>query len=260
MSTWQAILMGIIQGLGEFLPISSSGHLVLAPWLFEWQVPGLAFDVALHMGTLIAVLLYFWKDWLTLFEAALTGKNRDNQRLFWFLVFASLPAAIVGVLFNDVIENALRSPLIVGIMLIVFGIILYLADKNKQLRRLDSMTLKDAILIGCAQAIALIPGVSRSGVTITAARMFSYTREEAARFSFLLSTPVIFGAGVLEMSQLNLAEINFPFLMGVLTSAVIGLLSISFLMQFIKRCSFNVFVGYRIILGLVIIFMYFFYV
>jgi len=122
------------------------------------------------------------------------------------------------------------------------------------------MTLKDAILIGCAQAIALIPGVSRSGVTITAARMFSYTREEAARFSFLLSTPVIFGAGVLEMSQLNLAEINFPFLMGVLTSAVIGLLSISFLMQFIKRCSFNVFVGYRIILGLVIIFMYFFYV
>ena len=260
MSTWQAIMMGVIQGLGEFLPISSSGHLVLAPWLFEWQVPGLTFDVALHMGTLLAVLLYFWKDWLNLFRAALTGNNRDNQKLFWYLVFASLPAAVIGVLFNDIIENILRSPLIVGIMLIVFGIILYVADKNRQIRRLDSMTLRDAILIGCAQAIALIPGVSRSGITMTAARMFSYTREEAARFSFLLSTPVIFGAGVLEMSHLSIAEIDFPFVIGVLTSAVVGLLCISFLMQFIKRCSFSIFVGYRILLGSVIILMYFFYI
>lgn len=256
MSIWQAIMMGIIQGLGEFLPISSSGHLVLAPWLFNWQVPGLTFDIALHMGTLLAVVLYFWKDWFNLFHAAITGKNKENRRIFWYLVFASIPAAVAGVLFNDIIENTLRSPIIVGAMLIIFGIILYLADKKRQVRRLDSMNLRDALLIGTAQAIALIPGVSRSGITMTAARMFSYTREEAARFSFLLSTPVIFGAGVLEMSNINPAEINLPFIVGVLASAIVGLLCISFLMQFIKKCSFNIFVGYRVVLGIVIIFLY----
>lgn len=259
MSNWQAIMMGIIQGLGEFLPISSSGHLVLAPWLFDWEVPGLTFDIALHMGTLFAVLLYFWKDWIKLFHAAITGKNKENRRVFWYLVFASLPAAVVGVLFNDIIENTLRSPLIVGFMLIIFGIFLYISDKTRQIRRLDSMNLRDALFIGIAQSIALIPGVSRSGITMTAARMFSYTREEAARFSFLLSTPVIFGAGVLAMSDLNLADINTPFIMGVIASAIVGVLCISFLMRFIKRSSFNIFVGYRIILGLAILFLYTFY-
>lgn len=259
MSIWQAIMMGIIQGLGEFLPISSSGHLVLAPWLFDWQVPGLTFDIALHMGTLLAVVLYFWKDWIKLFRAALTGKDKENRRIFWFLVVASLPAAVMGFLFKDIIENILRSPLIVGVMLIVFGIFLYLADRTSQIRRLDSLTLQDALLIGMAQALALVPGVSRSGVTMTAARMFSYTREEAARFSFLLSTPVIFGAGVLEISNMNLGEINLPFLMGVLASGIVGLLCISFLMKFLKRCSFNIFVGYRILLGITIILLYSFF-
>jgi len=259
-SILQAVLMGIIQGLGEFLPISSSGHLVLAPWLFDWEVPGLTFDIALHMGTLVAVLLYFWKDWVSLFKAALFGGDQDNRKIFWFLVFASLPAAIVGILFEDIIENALRSPLIVGVMLIAFGILLNYADKNRQVKKLDSMTLSDALFIGAAQAIALVPGVSRSGVTITAARLFSYTREEAARFSFLLSTPVIFGAGVLKMTHLNPSEISLPFIMGVLASAIVGLLCISFLLQFIKRSSFKIFVVYRIILGTVIIIYYNFFI
>lgn len=256
MSIWQAVMMGVIQGLGEFLPISSSGHLVLAPWLFDWEVPGLTFDIALHMGTLLAVVLYFWKDWFCLFTAALTGRDQDNRRLFWFLVAASLPAAIVGFLFSDIIENVLRSPLIVGVMLIVFGVFLYLSDRTRQIRKLDSLTLRDALLIGMAQAIALIPGVSRSGVTMTAARMFSYTREEAARFSFLLSTPVIFGAGVMEIANINPGDINLPFVMGVLASGIVGLLSISFLMKFLKKASFKIFVGYRILLGIVIILLY----
>ncbi len=260
MTIWQAILMGIIQGIGEFLPISSSGHLVLAPWLFDWEVPGLTFDIALHMGTLLAVLLYFWKDWFNLLRAAITGKDHKNRRIFWFLVLGSIPAAIVGVLFNDIIENTLRSPLIVGVMLIVFGIILYQSDKNMQARRLDTMTWRDALFIGIAQSLALIPGVSRSGITMTAARMFSYTREEAARFSFLLSTPVIFGAGVLEMTNINTAEINFPFILGVIVSFLVGLLCISFLLRFLKSNGFKLFVGYRIILGLLIIGVYTFMV
>lgn len=260
MTIWQAVMMGIIQGLGEFLPISSSGHLVLAPWLFDWQVPGLTFDIALHLGTLFAVVLYFWKDWFILFRAALTGKDKENRRIFWFLVLASLPAAVVGILFNDIIENTLRSPLIVAVMLIVFGVFLYYSDRMRQIRRLDSMTLRDALLIGMAQAVALIPGVSRSGITMTAARLFSYTREEAARFSFLLSTPVIFGAGVLKISNLNLSEINLPFVSGVVVSAITGLLCISFLMAFLKKCSFKIFVGYRILLGLSIILLYTLYI
>lgn len=256
MTIWQAIIMGIIQGLGEFLPISSSGHLVLAPWLFKWEVPGLTFDVALHMGTLLAVLLYFWRDWLNLFKAAFAGKDFNNRRIFWFLVIGSIPAAIAGLLLEDIIENTLRSPLIIGFMLILFGIFLYYSDKNLQARKLDSMTWQDALLIGIAQAIALIPGVSRSGVTMTAARLFSYTREEAARFSFLLSTPVIFGAGVLKMTQINPTEINLPFMTGILASCLVGLFSIAFLLKFLRNYGFKLFVGYRIFLGLLIIFLY----
>lgn len=256
MSNLQAIIMGIIQGIGEFLPISSSGHLVLAPWLFDWEVPGLTFDVALHMGTLAAVLLYFWKDWVDLLKAAITGRNREKRKLFWFIVVGSVPAAVVGLSLKDILETVFRSPLVVGIMLIVFAVLLYLADRRKQIRRLDSMTLGDALLIGSAQALALIPGVSRAGITMTAARWFSFTREEAARFSFLLSTPVIFGAGVFELSKANPSDINFPFILGVAVSAIVGILSISLLLKFLRTFSFKVFVVYRIILGTIIIVLY----
>ena len=256
MTIWQAVIMGIIQGLGEFLPISSSGHLILAPWLFNWEVHGLTFDIALHLGTLLAVIFYFWKDWIRLFQAALTGRDQENRKIFWFLVVASIPAVVVGLLFNDMIENVLRSPIIVGIMLIVFAVFLYLADRSQQIRRLDTMTLQDSLFIGIAQAIALIPGVSRSGITMTAARAFSFTREEAARFSFLLSTPVILGAAIMGMRNLTPGEVNLSFVTGILVSCIVGLFSISVLLKILKRYSFKVFVGYRIILGAIIIFLY----
>lgn len=259
MTTWQAVLMGIIQGLGEFLPISSSGHLILAPWLFQWEVPGLTFDVALHMGTLLAVLIYFWRDWVRILTGAVTRRSKKDRALFWYLVIGSIPAALVGFFLNDIIENILRSPVIVGVNLIVFGMLLYIADKSRQIRYLNNMDLRDAIFIGIAQSIALIPGVSRSGITMTAARLFCFTREEAARFSFLLSTPVIFGAGLLEMVKMDMTQINFPFIAGVIASAVVGLLVIAFLIQFLKRHSFNIFVGYRILLGIIIISLYTFF-
>jgi len=253
MSNFHAILMGIIQGLGEFLPISSSGHLVLAPWLFDWDVPGLTFDVALHMGTLAAVIVYFWKDWLSLFQAAITGRDKEKRKIFWLLVLGSIPAAIIGLFFHDIIEQAMRAPVITGIMLIVFACLLYWADRKKQIRHLDTMTVRDALVIGIAQAVALIPGVSRSGITMTAARWFAFTREEAARFSFLLSTPVIFGAGLVQLSGVNSAEINTAFILGVLVSGIVGLVSISFLLKFLRTFSFTIFVGYRVILGTAII-------
>ena len=157
---------------------------------------------------------------------------------------------------KDILETVFRSPLVVGVMLIVFAILLYVADRRKQIRSLDSMNVGDAILIGSAQALALIPGVSRAGITMTAARWFSFTREEAARFSFLLSTPVILGAGVLELSGINPAEINLPFIIGVVVSAIVGILSISLLLKFLRTFSFKVFVVYRILLGTLIIILY----
>jgi len=253
---WQAVVMGIIQGLGEFLPISSSGHLVLAPWFFDWQDPGLTFDIALHAGTLLAVVIYFHQDWLNLIQGTISGKDRKSRRIFWLLVLATLPAAFCGYMFNDLIEMKARSPILIGFMLIIFGLLLHLADKQQQSQKLDNMKVREALFIGLAQAIALIPGVSRSGVTITAARLCSYTREEAARFSFLLSTPVILGATLLSLTELNPGEINLPFICGIIVSCLVGMLSISVLLKIVKRYSLNVFVGYRILLGAVIIFLY----
>ena len=254
MSYFQAIVMGIIQGVGEFLPISSSGHLVLAPWLFEWQTPGLAFDVALHMGTLLAVAAYFWRDWLNLFLGAITGKSAYYRRQFGFLVVGSLPAVVAVLLFKDFLENV-RSPLVVATMLIVFAGLLFWADRRPQVRELDEMTIADALLIGAAQAIALIPGVSRSGITMTAGRSLFYRREEAARFSFLLSTPVIFGAGLFELPHMTMGDVDGPFIAGIISSAVMGLLAISFLMGFLKKFGFKAFAIYRVVLGGIIILM-----
>ncbi|MDR1322268.1 MAG: undecaprenyl-diphosphate phosphatase [Gracilibacteraceae bacterium] len=257
MTVYQAIVLGVVQGIGEFLPVSSSGHLVLLPWLFRWDTPGLDYDVALHMGTLFAVVVYFRRDWFRLFRAVLRRGDDDNRRLFWFLAVASLPAAAAGFFLQDLIENALRSPLIVAFNLIFFGILLYAADRRHQWRELDNMTLSDALLIGCAQAAALMPGVSRSGVTMTVARGLSFSRGEAARFSFLLSTPVIFGAGLFQLRDLSLDSLNAPFWAGLAVSAFVGFLAIAFLLRFLQRASFKLFVGYRIALGIVVAVLYF---
>jgi undecaprenyl-diphosphatase len=256
-TVYQAIVLGLVQGIGEFLPVSSSGHLVLMPWLFHWATLGLDYDVALHMGTLLAVLIYFRRDWFRLFRAVLSRGDADERRLFWFLAVACLPAAVAGFFLQDVIENTLRSPLITAFNLIFFGILLYAADRRRQWRKLENMTLSDAIFIGCAQAVALIPGVSRSGITMTAARCFSFSRRDAARFSFLLSTPVILGAGLFQLRGLSFDAMDAPFWVGLAVAALVGLLAIAFLMRFVQRSSFKLFVCYRIVLGLVILALFF---
>jgi len=248
-----ALILGIVQGLGEFLPISSSAHLVLVPWLFGWEDPGLTFDVALHMGTLFAVVLYFWKDWVKLFKAALSKGASDDKRIFWYLVVATIPGALFGLALEKKAETVFRSPLLIGIMMIVMGILLYFADKKREIRTLNTMTLKEAIWIGLSQALAIIPGVSRSGSTMTTARFFTLTREEAARFSFLMSTPIILGAGVLKLRHLTMASINLPFSVGVITSFVVGISSISFLLKYLKTNNFRLFVGYRFVIGVIVI-------
>lgn len=253
MTVIHALILGIVQGLGEFLPISSSAHLVLVPWLFGWEDPGLTFDVALHMGTLFAVVLYFWKDWLKLFKAALRKGESDDKRIFWYLVVATIPGALFGLALEKKAETIFRSPLLIGIMMILMGILLYFADKKREIRTVNTMTLKEAIWIGLSQALAIIPGVSRSGSTMTTARFFTLTREEAARFSFLMSTPIILGAGVLKLRHLTMASINLPFLVGVITSFVVGISSISFLLKHLKTNNFGLFVGYRFVIGVIVI-------
>lgn len=253
MTVIHALILGIVQGLGEFLPISSSAHLVLIPWLFGWEDPGLTFDVALHMGTLLAVVLYFWKDWVRLFKAALKRGASEDKRIFWYLVVATIPGGLFGFALEKKAETAFRSPLLIGIMMIVMGIILYLADRKRQIRQMDTMTLTDAIWIGLSQALAIIPGVSRSGSTMTTARLLDMKREDAARFSFLMSAPIILGAGVLKLRHLTVASINLPFSVGVISSFVVGILSISFLLQYLKTSNFGLFVGYRFFIGVIVI-------
>ena len=253
MTVLQALILGIVQGLGEFLPISSSAHLVLIPWLFGWNDPGLTFDVALHMGTLLAVVLYFWKDWVRLIKAALRRRTSDDKRIFWYLVVATIPGGLFGLALEKKAETVFRSPLLIGIMMIVMGILLYLADKKRQLRKMDTMTMADAIWIGLSQALAIIPGVSRSGSTMTTARFLDLTREDAARFSFLMSTPIILGAGVLKLRHLTMASINLPFSVGVISSFVVGILSISFLLRYLRTSNFGLFVGYRFVIGIIVI-------
>lgn len=258
MTIFQAVILGIVQGLGEFLPISSSAHLVLIPWLFGWNYMGLPFDVALHMGTLLAVVLYFWKDWLGLFKGALSRKPSTEKRLFWYLVIATVPGALIGFVLEDKAATVFRSPLLIGIMLILLGIVLYMADNKRQLRTLETMTLMDAVLIGLSQALAIIPGVSRAGSTMTTARLLSLTREDAARFSFLMSTPIILGAGLLSVRHLQPSDINLAFAMGIITAFIVGLFSISFLLRYLKKSNFKIFVGYRLIVGLGVILVFFF--
>lgn len=254
MDILQAAVLGIVQGLGEFLPISSSAHLVLVPWFLGWTDPGLAFDVALHLGTLVAVVAYFWRDWLILMRHGLTGRRSREAVLFWYLVLATVPGALAGWRLESYAETVFRAPFLVGTMLIVMGGILYLADQTKpRIKKLSDIKLLEALLIGLAQALAIIPGVSRSGATIAAARLLSLEREAATRFSFLLSTPIIFGAGVMQLKDITLADLNVPFLTGVGVSAVTGFLAIGFLLRYVTTRNFNIFVWYRVALGLLVL-------
>lgn len=252
MSVFQAFILGLAQGLGEFLPISSSAHLILIPWALRWPDPGLTFDVALHLGTLLAVVAYFWRDWLELISHGLRGAATPEGRLFWFLVVASVPGALAGVALESAAETVFRNPLLIGAMLIVMGLVLYLADRYAARRRQDeTVNLRQSVAIGVSQALAIIPGVSRSGITMATGRFVGLRRESAARFSFLLSTPIIFGAGVLKLRHLlrTPEAINLPFLVGVGTSAVVGFLVIGLLLRWLRKNSLLPFVWYRLVVG-----------
>lgn len=254
MSFFEAVVMGLVQGLGEFLPISSSAHLVLTPWIFGWKDPGLAFDVALHIGTLIAVLAYFWKDWILLAHHGLLGRRTHEGRMFWYLVVATIPGAAFGYFLEDYVATVFRNPVLIGILLIIMGILLYLADRFSHAQKsLYHIGWKESFLIGVSQAFAVIPGVSRSGVTMTAGRLLGLDRETSARFSFLLSTPIIFGAGLVQFKDLTPADFTLPFLTGILVSGAVGFMAIKFLLRFLVTNNFLIFVIYRFILGTAVI-------
>ncbi|TEB06774.1 Undecaprenyl-diphosphatase [Pelotomaculum schinkii] len=254
MTLTEALVLGIIQGLGEFLPISSSAHLVLVPWALGWQYAGLTFDVALHIGTLISVVAFFWKDWLTLLSSAVTRKGSKEAALFWYLVLGTIPGGAIGYLFEEQAETVLRTPLLIGVMLIVMGIILYWVDRRAaSVKSIDSVSLLDSLLIGLSQALAIIPGVSRSGITMTAGRALGFTRASAARFSFLLSTPIVVGAGLYKMKDLSPGDLDAAFLTGVVSSAVVGFIAIGFLIRYLSQRSFAVFAWYRFVVGSAVI-------
>lgn len=260
------IILAIIQGIAEFLPISSSAHLIIFRDLFGIgtnSIGGdlaLAFDIALHFGTLLAIAIYFFKDFWNMVLSGLTkGTKTKEGKLFWYIIIATIPAAIVGILFEDVIEKAIRSNFIlIGAALIIMGIIIYLVDKNsKQEKNFDNLTFKDAILIGCSQVFALIPGFSRSGTTIAAARGLKLEREESAKFSFYLSAPVVLGAVVLSVfdkATITAITSNLSiFIVGVGIAFISGLLCIEFLLRYIKKNDFKLFMWYRVILGIIVI-------
>jgi undecaprenyl-diphosphatase len=254
----QAVILGIAQGLGEFLPISSSAHLVLIPWLLNWTDPGLTFDVALHVGTLVAVVLYFWKDWWELIIKGFTKGRSVKGRMFWYLVAATVPGAISGFLLEKKAETLFRSPLLIALMLILMGIFLYWADRRSPKKiEISHITFGTSLLIGISQALAIIPGVSRSGITMTTGLLMGLTRESSARFSFLLSTPIIFGAAMVKLPGVisNPSVITVNFTLGVVVSCVTGIAGIGFLLRYVQSRDFLPFVWYRFIVGAVVILM-----
>ncbi|HOA55026.1 MAG: undecaprenyl-diphosphate phosphatase [Acetivibrionales bacterium] len=255
MSLLEAIIYGILQGLGEFLPISSTAHITLAPWFFGWKDPGLAFDIALHLGTLAAVIIFFWKDWINLIRAGLTDVKSPEGKLFWYIVLACVPGGVLGLIFEEHVETTFRNPLLIGIMLAVMGIVIYVADRfSRSEVELMDIGPKRSFLIGVSQALAMIPGVSRSGITMAAGRAMKIKREDAARFTFLLSTPFIFLSGVYKAKDLISVPVDaFPFMVAILTSAVVGLFSIKFLLEYLRRKGFGIFAVYRLVLGAIVI-------
>ena len=264
----QALVLGIVQGLTEFLPISSSGHLIVVPYLLGWNDPfidSLAFSVMLHMGTLVALLAYFWRDWLRLVPAGLAAiRDRSltddpDRRLAWLLVVTAIPGAIVGVLLNDFIEQHVRLAGSVAVLLVIGAVILYVADRTRpRLRAMTDLSFAAALGIGLAQAVALFPGISRSGISISAARFLGLDRENAARFSFLMATPIIAGAGLFEARKMigadsGLAGHTGLIAIGFAAALASGLVAIAAMLRFLRTNSLTAFVVYRIVLAAVVL-------
>jgi undecaprenyl-diphosphatase len=271
MPLFQAVILALVQAATEFLPVSSTAHLILVPWLLGWKDQGLLFDIALHLGTLAAVLLYFAKTWIRLLFLGFGRKvlppepddpDRDlyaNPRLFWYLVAATFPAGIAGVLLKDYVESVFRSPLVIGFMLIAVGLVLAWAERAGTFRHdLGQISFRDAMIVGCAQALALVPGTSRSGITISAALFLGITRPAAARFSFLLSSPIILGAAA--KTALDVwkqggipPDMLQAFGAGIGVSAVAGYAVIAFFIQFLQVRTLRIFIYYRIIFGIIVL-------
>lgn len=249
MTYFQSILLGIVQGLGEFLPISSSAHLVITPWLFKFPDPGLTFDVALHFGTLLALLAYFWKDWIRIIL--------EKRSLFFIVVLATIPGAAVGYLLDELAETAFRHPLLVALnMSLLGGVLLYADGKKRRERTMEQMGLRDALIIGASQALALVPGVSRAGVTITAGLFCGFSRSTAAFFSFLLAMPITLGACVFKMKHLFQNGAGGVEWTGIAVSAVVGFLSIKYLLRYVQTHNYRIFVYYRFGFTLLVLVFY----
>jgi undecaprenyl-diphosphatase len=259
-----------VQAFTEFLPVSSTAHLVLFPWLLHWSDPGEAFDVALHAGTLLAVILYFFKDWLTLLVCGLGGSYpksaaaeeiAQHRRMFWYMVVGTIPGGILGKLFDKQIEEHLRTPAIIGVSLILVALLMWWADSRATLaRKLEQSNWGDAIGIGVAQALALWPGVSRSGITITTGLFRNFTREAATRFSFLLSAPLIAGAvaaklpGLIKLHKAGGLDLPLSTLaVSIVVSGVVGYLVIAFFLRYLQTRTLKVFVVYRIVFGIIVL-------
>ena len=260
MTVWQAIILGVLQGLAEFLPISSSAHLALTPWILGWQSPGLAFDVALHIGTLAAVLWFFRAQWVALARAAwrivVTRRiDTEEERRVLYLIIATIPGGIGGLLLAEHAETVFRTPALIATTLIIMGVILWAVDRfAPQERPLGQMRWTHALLFGLAQVLALVPGVSRSGSTMTAGRAMGFHRESAAVFAFLMSMPITAAAAVYEVPK-AIAEggMGAPILAGIIASGLSGWLAISVLLRYVARHGFGVFAAYRILVGLAVL-------
>ncbi|MGH1461339.1 MAG: undecaprenyl-diphosphate phosphatase [Neptuniibacter sp.] len=264
MEFFQVVILALLQGLTEFLPISSSAHLILPSQLLDWPDQGLAFDVGVHVGTLVAVVIYFRNDlWnmFTAWSASLAGKKSTDARLAWFVIFATIPAVVAGFVFKDFIDQNLRSILVIAGTTLIFGALLGWADlRRSESRQLSQLSFLDAVVIGCSQALALIPGTSRSGITITAALMMGLDRQSAARFSFLLSVPVILGAGLVKTLDLMAMGDSAPWLMvatGTLIAGISAYFCIHFFLKWLDRIGMMPFVIYRAFLGVILLAVWF---
>ena len=256
-----ALILGIVQGLTEFLPVSSSAHLNIFPWIFGWEEISESFDVALHLGTLLAILIFFYKDWLKLivggYNQVIKKKHTKDGRMFWYIIFATIPAGVLSLILDKLVGLMIGDKLnvemlVIAIALIVMGILLYIVDKkSKSNISYYNINFKQSMLVGISQAIAAaIPGVSRSGITMTVTRKLGIDRESAAKYSFMLGAPITAAAVIFDLKHFSF---NLPFFIGVIASFIVGVLIIKFLMDYLKKGSFKVFAIYRVIIGIIVI-------
>lgn len=251
MSLFNALILGLLQATGEFLPISSSGHLVLMPWLLGWGYQGKSYDVALHMGTVLAVGSYFWKDWTALLRAGLSRRPSPERSMFRNIVLATVPGGLAGLFLDKRVETWFHEPWLIAANLIAFGLVLGWSDRHgRKTDEARSLSLKSCLIIGLAQALAIVPGVSRSGITLTAGLGLGLKREDAARFSFLLSVPIVAAAGIMKLRHLGPEAQTAPFWLGLAVSAIAGWLAIRFLLTYLKEHGTGLFVAYRVLFGL----------